>query len=333
MEDSIKKVLAKYDELAKLILDQKMDELADKMEEIPEDSDELSYESYLQSIVMAETNEQTALMEDEEDELLDGMSMREYFVGLSVDELLEIMEYCAVTLDRAAPASLTDALIDKADINEDTYYKLINFSKSTIENAAWTEEELTDEDSVFEIEFTKVKACLDLLIKLHDGSLVVACIERFLSYPQTRDFVADSIADYVQAFSEISVPYIINKLDENADSGLEGPFEDLVIILARIGKETPSDDIYMALKHAFRYMTNKIYAVICIADYGDGRAIPMLKGYINRNKDTIERDLFYEIMSAVQNLGGDISDIEDPFGDFDGKKNAPGAAPTNYRED
>ena len=58
----------------------------------------------------------------------------------------------------------------------------------------------------------------------------------------------------------------------------------------------------------------------------------MLKGYVNRNKDTIERDLFYEIMSAVRNLGGDISDIEDPFGDFDGKKNAPGAADAHYRK-
>lgn len=332
MEDSIKKVLAKYDELAKLILDQKMDELADKMDEIPEDSDELSYEAYLQSVVMEETNEQTALMEDEEDDLLDGMSMREYFVGLSVDELLEIMDYCAVTLDRAAPSSLTDALIEKADINEDTYYKLINFSKATIENAAWIEEELKDEDDVFEIEFTKVKACLDLLTKLKDGSLVVACIDRFLSYPQTRDFVADSIADYVQAFSNISVPYIISQLENNKESGLEGPFEDLVIILSRIGKAEPSDDIYLALKLAFRYMTNKVYAVICIADYGDGRAIPMLKGYVNRNKDTIERDLFYEIMSAVQNLGGDISDIEDPFGDFDGKKNLPGSAKVDYRD-
>ena len=77
-------------------------------------------------------------------------------------------------------------------------------------------------------------------------------------------------------------------------------------------------------------------SIRCVAkkdpDYGDGRAIPMLKGYVNRNKDTISRDLFYEIMSAVQNLGGDISDIEDPFGDFDGKKNAPGAPKSNYRD-
>ncbi len=332
MDDGIKQVLAKYNELAKLILDQKLDEMADKMEDIPKDADEMTYEQYLQNLVMAETDEQMALMEDEEDELLDGMSMREYFVGLTVEQLLEIQEYCAVNLDGKQPKSLTEALVDKAEINDEVYEQLRNYAAKTIGEAAWTEDELKDEDKIFEIEFTKVKACLELLIELRDGSMVPAIFDRFLSYPQTRDFVADSIAGYVEAFPHISVPFIIDKLESNTDTGLTGPFEDLVIILSRIGKENPSEDIYLALKHAFRYMQNKVYAVICLAEYGDGRAIPMLKGYVNRNKDTIERDLFYEIMSAVRNLGGDISDIEDPFGDFDGKKNAPGAADAHYRK-
>ena len=332
MDDAIKKVLAKYDELSKLILDQKMDEMADKMMDIPADSDEMSYESYLQSQVMEETESQMALMEDQEDDLLDGMSMREYFLGLSVDELLEIQRYCAVNLDGKEPKSLTEALVGKAESDDMVYEKLRNYAAETIGDAAWIEEELKDENKIFEMEFTKVKACLELLIELRDGSLIAAILDRFLSYPETRDFVADSIAGYVEAFPEVSVPFIINKLDSNSDSGLTGPFEDLVIILSRIGKNQPSEDIYMALKHAFRYMKNKIYAVICLMEYGDGRAIPMLKGYVNRNKDTIERDLFYEIMSAVRNLGGDISDIEDPFGDFDGKKNIPGAAKRSYRE-
>ena len=332
MDDAIKKVLAKYDELSKLILDQKMDEMADKMMDVPADSDEMSYESYLQSRVMEETESQMALMEDQEDDLLDGMSMREYFLGLSVDELLEIQRYCAVNLDGKEPKSLTEALVGKAESDDMVYEKLRNYAAETIGDAAWIEEELKDENKIFEMEFTKVKACLELLIELRDGSLIAAILDRFLSYPETRDFVADSIAGYVEAFPEVSVPFIIDKLDSNSDSGLTGPFEDLVIILSRIGKNQPSEDIYMALKHAFRYMKNKIYAVICLMEYGDGRAIPMLKGYVNRNKDTIERDLFYEIMSAVRNLGGDISDIEDPFGDFDGKKNIPGAAKRSYRE-
>ena len=142
MEDGIKKVLAKYNELAKLILDQKLDEMADQMEDVPADSDEMTYEQYLQNKVMAETDEQMSLMEDEEDELLDDMSMREYFVGLSIDELLEIQEYCALNLDGKQPKSLTEALVSKAEINEEVYDRLRTYAAKTIGDAAWTEDEL-----------------------------------------------------------------------------------------------------------------------------------------------------------------------------------------------
>ena len=154
---------------------------------------------------------------------------------------------------------------------------------------------------------------------MNESSLLQEILDRFMSYPKIPDFVADTVAEYIEAFPDESVPLLIEKLNEHKDDGLEGPCEDLVIMLTNIGKEDQQDEIYDALRSAFRYMTNKIYAVICLADYGDARAIPMLKSYINRHQTTIDRDLFYEIMSAVQNLGGDISDISDPFGDFQKK--------------
>ena len=55
MEDSIKNVLIKYDEVAKLILDQKLDELSDQMQDLPVDAEDFSYEEYIQRIVMEET--------------------------------------------------------------------------------------------------------------------------------------------------------------------------------------------------------------------------------------------------------------------------------------
>jgi hypothetical protein len=148
-----------------------------------------------------------------------------------------------------------------------------------------------------------------------------------MSYPQTKDFVADSIAGYIEAFPEVSVPFLTYIIETNEDTGLEGPCEDVVIMLTAIGKEHPSEEIYDALRRAFRYMKNKIYAVLCLADYGDKRAASMFKNYINRNQDTIDRELFYEMMSAIQNLGGDISDIHDPFGDFQKKMQQPEKKP------
>lgn len=314
MNDNIKTVLKNYDQILALILEQKVDEFADKMDDLPPNEDDVTYEQYLQHVAMEETDAQSLLMEQEPNDLLDGKSMNDYFKTLSFDELTEILEYCALELDRGVPESVVSALAcveDKA--------KVTDYSRAIINDAAWVDEELKSEDALFEMEFQKVKACFKVLQKVGDDSLVNTVIDRFMSYPKTTDFVADSIAEYLVAFPETSVPVIIDRIAENKENGLEGPCEDLLIILTRIGKEEPSNEIYDVLRSAFRYMTNKIYAVICLADYGDERAIPMMKTYINRHQATISRDLFYEMMSAIQHLGGDIADISDPFGDFQKK--------------
>lgn len=314
MRDEIKKVLDRYDKIAGLILDQKTDEFADRMDEKPPNEDDATYEAYLQRVAMEETEEQSRQMEDEPSDLLGGQSMNEFFKTLPFSELTSVLEYCAVELDRGVPSSVVNALASCDDSSAVRSYAL-----DVITSAAWTDAELKDEDLLFEMEFQKVKACFKVLAAMNDSSLLKDVLDRFMSYEQVPDFVADSIAEYIESFPSESVPLMKAYLEDNKDSGLKGPCEDLVIMITNIGKKEQSDEIYDILRMAFRYMENKIYAVICIADYGDIKAVPMLKSYINRHQDTISRDLFYEMMSAVQNLGGDISDISDPFGDFQKK--------------
>lgn len=314
MDENLKTVLSKYDELAKLILEQKIDELSDKINELPPDSQDYSYEAYIQRVVMKETEEQTGLMEEEPQEDLGGLSMREYFSKQSLFDNIDIMNYCAVTLDRNVPSSLIAAIAGNENKDE-----IRRYAEDMINNAAWSEDEMTDKNDVFEISFSKVKACFSLLVEMNDSSFIQPVLDRFMSYDQTRDFVADAIAEYIGSFPEISVPLLIDTIKNHEADGLTGPCEDLVIILAEMGKDNKSDEIYYALKSAFRAMKNKLYATICLGNYGDGRAVPLLKGYINRNQGKIDRDLFYEILSAIQALGGDTSDINDPFGDFEKK--------------
>ena len=314
MEQNVKDVLKKYDEIAGLILEQKVDEFADKMDEKPPEEDDYSYEQYLQRVAMKETEEQSLVMETEPQELLGGKSMNEYFAGLSFGELTQILEFCAIELDRGVPQSVINALVSIEDSRE-----VEEYARRMVKDSAWTEDELKDEDTLFEMEFQKVKASLKVLAGRHDASLIADVLDRFMSYPKTHSFVADSIAEYIESFPDESTKAIIARLDEHKDDGMEGPCEDLVIMLTNIGKEKKSDDIYDALRVAFRCMTNKIYAVICFADYGDDCAVPLLKNYINRHQKDISRDLFYEMMSAIQNLGGDIEDVSDPFGDFQKK--------------
>ena len=314
IEQNVIDVLKRYDELAGLILEQKVDEFSDKMDEKPPEEDDVTYEQYLQRVAMAETEEQSLLMEAEPQDALGGKSMNEFFAGLSFEQLTEILEFCATELDRGVPQSVVNALVSVDDDAEVEAY-----ARRIVNDSAWREEEMENEDALFEMEFQKVKACLKILSGRRDASLIDDVLDRFMSYSQTHSFVADSIAEYIESFPEEAPSKLISRLEEHSDDGMEGPCEDLIVMLTNIGKEKKSDDIYNAIRLAFRSMKNKIYAVICFADYGDARAIPMLKNYINRHQSDISRDLFYEMMSAIQNLGGDIEDISDPFGDFQKK--------------
>lgn len=314
MREDIKELLKRYDEIGALILEQKLDEFGDKLDQKPEDVDEATYEEYIQRLAKEETDEATDKLENEPDEKLGDKSMRQILDELSFEEKTEALEYAALNLDRGVPSSLIASIAaDPADM-------VRKYCGNVIGECAWTEDELNDEDVLFEMQFQKAIACFSVLTQMKEPCFIQAVLDRYMSYGQTREFVAESIASYVEAFPEVSEPFLINIIENNIDNGLEGPCEDVVIMLTQIGREHRTEEIYQTLRHAFRYMTNKIYAVICLADYGDDRAVSMFKNYINRNQKTIDRELFYEMMSAIQNLGGDISDIQDPFGDFQKKQ-------------
>lgn len=314
MTQNVIDFLKRYDEIERLVLEQQMDDFQDKLQDFADD--EKSYEEYVLDKVLSEAKAEMLSMEEAPAEELDGQSLKEYLKGVSLEELIEIQDYCAATLDSDVPSSVTSAFEARSEREE-----IIARAIKEITEASWTEEELYStvegEDKLFEMEFNKVKAWFEVLIAIKYSDFTETVVNRFMSYDLTREFVAESVSKYVEAFPDVSIPLIIDRLEAHKDDGIKGPCEDLVMMLAAIGRNVKSDDIYMALKSAFRYMENKIYAVICLGEYGDSRAIPMLKGYVNRHQTTIERDVFYEILSAVQKLGGDTSDIQDPFCDFD----------------
>ena len=314
MREDIKDLLKRYDEIGALILEQKLDEFGDKLDQKPEGVDDVTYEEYIQRLAKEETDNATDKLENEPDEKLGGKSMRQIWDEMEHEEKTEALEFAALNLDRGVPVSLV------ASIATEPADKVRDYCGQIIGECAWTEEELSDDNVLFEMQFQKAIACFKVLVQMKEPCFIQAVLDRYMCSGQTKEFVAESIAEYVEAFPEVSEPFLISIIESNCDNGLEGPCEDCVIMLTQIGREHRTEEIYQTLRHAFRYMTNKIYAVICLADYGDDRAVAMFKNYINRNQKTIERDLFYEMMSAIQNLGGDISDIQDPFGDFQKKK-------------
>lgn len=83
----------------------------------------------------------------------------------------------------------------------------------------------------------------------------------------------------------------------------------LLYALAYAGAEAKDERIYRMLRNAFRMMEDKTTPILCFSVYGDGRAVPMLRSFLERNAHDIPDKLFHEIIGTIRNLGGETEDF------------------------
>jgi hypothetical protein len=130
---------------------------------------------------------------------------------------------------------------------------------------------------------------IELLIKYYDNELISEAVcGALLEYNNTI------LDDLIKTF-------------EAAEN--EAVKENLLICVANICAETPSDEIFFFLKNAFRALSNKKVATEVLGDYGDGRAIPLLRGYLLKNVKDMELETFNLIRAIIKKLGGEIDDL------------------------
>ena len=75
-------------------------------------------------------------------------------------------------------------------------------------------------------------------------------------------------------------------------------------------------DSFDCMRKCFRCMDNKMLGAMYIGDLGNPRGIRVLKSFLDSGAADGDRELFYQVVSSVRKLGGDITDIHDPFRDF-----------------
>jgi len=103
---------------------------------------------------------------------------------------------------------------------------------------------------------------------------------------------------------------IIQPVLERLETSKFGKVEKMLLyVLASVGSMAKEDRIYLKLRDAFREMEEKIPAVICLSVYGDGRAVPMLRGFLKKYTGILSGDLFYEIIGSIRNLGGETEEF------------------------
>ncbi|HEX2946256.1 MAG TPA: hypothetical protein VHT96_09920 [Clostridia bacterium] len=88
------------------------------------------------------------------------------------------------------------------------------------------------------------------------------------------------------------------------------PDEYLLMALSETGRSNKSEKVYNCLKNSFLNMPKKTVAADSLAKYGDGRAVPAIRGFIKKNSGKLDKDTFYDLVSAVRHLGGNTDDLK-----------------------
>jgi hypothetical protein len=121
------------------------------------------------------------------------------------------------------------------------------------------------------------------------------------------DIFAEQIKASLAAMGSSAAAAVMTALEQRNE--MDTPAEYLLMALAEIGRTNRKDAVYRCLKGAFERMEQKVIGILCLKTYGDGRAIPALRGFLERNRGSLDRETYYEIASAIKALGGNIDDL------------------------
>ncbi len=248
----------------------------------------------------------------EEKKYLDGQTGEAFLESLDLEQTLAAFNESAMIIDdEATPYPLVDHL---KSFGDEACEKLLKM----VLDAQWQPEEGEDENEFF-VKFQPCVAAIRFFGSAQYEPAMEPVLTRFCSFEKTQEYIADSVKVMMMGLGDKAVPVLIDFLLNRSDEEITGPYEDMMIMLTHVGQQNKQNEIYQAIRAAFRRMKAKVIAVICIGDYGDPRGIALLKGYLDRTVHTIDRETFYEALSAIRRLGGEINDIQDPFHDFTNK--------------
>jgi len=229
-----------------------------------------------------------------------GISPREYFDSVTeLEQLIELFKMAAVLCDNDIP----DPLLDKLHTyNDDAVNSLLNLA-SDDKYLYDDDEQIISLMAIRTIGKWKALSALEALIKL------------MFEVSEDNEIIIEEILNSLIEIGQSAASRIMEILNESSNIGNleEYLLDTLVKIGVKVKERSLYDLIYRTIKNTFIKMENKLFGAICLGNFGDGRAIPVLCGYIEKNRNTIDYETFLEIESSIYRLGGNIDDIDVHF--------------------
>jgi len=214
----------------------------------------------------------------------------EYIRSLvSLEALVEFFIEIASVSDVGAPNILINMLKEHGKTAADSLFTFVKESLDSIDQ----NKSLAISQAVYAIGCIKTDEYKMKLITL----LIDTCKDEMIS---------EAICSAIALYDDTILEDLIKAFNATGQTLVQ---EHLLICVAQIAKNHQSDEIFYFLKNAFRVVTNLKLAVEVFGDYGDGRAIPLLRGYILKNINEMDKATFNHMRAVIKKLGGEIDDL------------------------
>jgi len=211
----------------------------------------------------------------------------------TLSKLLDMFNAAPVICDEGLPAIYEERLKSFGNAAIDALYGIADRPDAII----------SEEEEVFLPPLMAIRLLGDW--KISDA------VPRIISFLDRQGVNYDIFAEEVKAsLVSIGAPAIapVMKAIETRDMNSVA-VEYLLLALSEAGADNKSEEIFKFLKNIFRSKENKVFTAVCLKEYGDGRAIPAMLGYIDRNRDKLSREDYFEIVSAISALGGNTEEL------------------------
>jgi len=214
----------------------------------------------------------------------------EYIKSLvSLEALVELFIEISSVSDVGVPEILIDRLKEQAKPAADMLFGFVKDSLASKDQS----ESLAISQAVYTIGCLRCNEYKEKLIEL----LIDYCRDEMIS---------EAICAAIALYDDTILEDLIKTFHETDQDLVK---EHLLICVAEISKEHQSDEIFYFLKNAFRVVSNLKLVVEVLGDYGDGRAIPLLRGFILKNIKEMDQATFNHMRAVIKKLGGEINDL------------------------
>jgi len=232
---------------------------------------------------------------------LDGMTPVEYFESLQT--FADIL-YLVALLEEKNAGALPPGLIDRIERSGDSFAQEVLRALDSMQLGG---------DKCFTYEQKAIVRMAEIIASPQFLNALVGIINQLDNEKSNEETIMGAM-DAVEALEEAAIEPMTDLLEKIEKKG--ALYSCLIIAIASIASENKSERIYRLLKDCFRSSEDKDVEAKALAAYGDGRAVPAIRGYVERHIAELTPEMYYEFSISVSALGGDMSDFDEYFEDY-----------------